>query len=144
MTSPGEPRRPPGRYDEERPLNRWVVVGAATVFAVGVSFGAVRLYENFGGTVSTQTQRMVIADRSVLLEFDVVKDPARAAQCYLRAQDLRRNLIGSKTIVVPAGRKRTRVVETIDTTTRANLGEVLRCQLLPEGVSSPTPSPGQP
>ena len=133
------PRRPPGRYDEERPPNRWLVMGAATAFAVGVSFGAVRLYEDFGGRVTTQTQKMVIEDRRVLLEFDVVKKVDRAAECYLRAQDLDRVLVGEKRIVVPAGRRTTRVSETIDTTARANLGEVLRCRLLPEGSGSPEP-----
>jgi hypothetical protein len=128
----GEPRRPPGRYDEERPPNRWLVMAAATAFAVGVSYGAVRLYQDFGGSVSTQTQRMVISDDSVLLEFDVVKDEKRAAECYLRAQDIRRELIGERTIVVPAGKRRTRVTEVLPTTRRANVGEVLRCRLLPQ------------
>ena len=126
----GEPRRPEGRYDADPPPNRWVVMAAATAFAVGVSYGAVRLYQDFGGTVTTQTSKMVISDSSVLLEFDVVKDPDRAATCYLRALDLQRVLVGERTIEVPAGKRRTRVVETLPTERRANLGEVLRCRIV--------------
>jgi hypothetical protein len=127
----GGPRRPPGRYDEERPPNRWLVVGAAALFAVGVSLAVVRLYEDFGGNVANRTQVMDIRDDEVRLEFDVVKPVDRAARCYLRALDLDRNLIGEKTITVPAGQRTTRVTEVLPTERRANLGEVLRCQLLP-------------
>jgi Domain of unknown function (DUF4307) len=141
VTTPGEPRRPEGRYDEQRPPNRWFVIIGAALFGVGVTFGVVRLYDDFGGRVDVAVQRMVIADRSVTLEFDVVKQTDRAAQCYLRAQDVDRNLLGELRVLVPAGKRTTRLTEVVETTRRANLGEVLRCQLLPEGTTTLPPAP---
>jgi hypothetical protein len=54
-------------------------------------------------------------------------DPDSSVTCIVRARDREGREVGRTTVDVPAGRASTVITSTIETTARANLGEVQEC-----------------
>jgi hypothetical protein len=74
----------------------------------------------------------VTTDRTVRVQFEVDKSPGRDAVCTLRARNSAGEEVGRRDVNVPAvpsGPRRTVLEETLQTSDRAIVGEVLECRL---------------
>jgi hypothetical protein len=131
MTTPTGLRRPPGRYDERRPLPRPVIVGGALVLVLalaGFSFVAYRHY-SAGRTPFTNLDYKVQSDHAVLVRFQVVKDAGKTVQCVLQARDRDNTEVGSLvTTIGPSESGTVTRALLVTTRRRAVAGEVLSCR----------------
>ncbi len=76
----------------------------------------------------TTTGFQVLDDRTMTVTFQITKPPEVTAICTIQAQDLRKNVVGSTTITVPAGTARVSdQTATVRTTTQAFAGLVHDC-----------------
>jgi len=136
VPSPPPVRRPPGRYDEPTSPGRRVAVAFGLGFAVLVTMLAVKVYRQYGvGEVQLQVRGFrVESDALVRVQFEVGKDPARAADCRLQARGRDGGVTGSAVVRVDPradGGRTTRVDYPLPTGSRASTGEVLGCRLVP-------------
>lgn len=133
MTTTAGLRRPPGRYDERRPLPRAVVVGGALVLVlllVVFSFLAYQHYAERRTPFSTVTYR-VDSDHAVTIRFQVARDAGRTVQCLLQARDRDGSDVGSLVATVGPGSGTETRSAVVPTTRRAVVGEVLSCRPAP-------------
>ena len=129
-TSPGL-RRPPGRYDEPRPLPSWARVGGG-VLLVGalLAFSFVGYRHWAGGRAPFTNDGFAVgSDSAVTVRFSVVVEAHQQVQCLLQARDRDNREVGSTVVTVSSGTSRT-VHRSVAVTTirRAVTGEVLSCR----------------
>ena len=124
------PRRPPGRYDERRPLPRAVLVTGGSVLGLALIALAYAGYSRFStnrvqyGTLGYK----VVDDSSTQIRFQVDKDLTETVRCQLIARDADHTDVGSRTVTVgPAERQTVITTSTVETTRRAKSGEVVGC-----------------
>ncbi|MGB3827313.1 MAG: DUF4307 domain-containing protein [Ornithinimicrobium sp.] len=113
---------------------RWWIVGAAGVSvmtALAIWFGVA----SATGKVNwTNTGFEVTSSQEVQVRFDLSRDPSRAVQCVLEAQDESHFVVGRTTTVVdPADSSRSRHVATVRTAGPAVSGYVDRCDYVDPG-----------
>jgi Domain of unknown function (DUF4307) len=125
---------PPGRYGRRRSGRRRPVVPIiALVLVVGASLLlSVRLFQQFG---QTDYEPQIVgwsepSDAVMTIEFKVRVPAGQAAECVLRARDYDGFEVGRRTVIVhPEGDGRTiDAKETVPTTARASVGDVVACQ----------------
>ena len=131
MTSSPGLRRPPGRYDEARPLPTWARVGGAVLLVgalLGFSFVGYRHYVH-GRAPFTNLGYSVASDAEVRVRFSVVVEAHQEVRCLLQARDLDNAEVGSAVVHVRSETSRTVTREdTVPTKRRAVAGEVLSCR----------------
>ena len=125
---------PPGRYGRRRSGGRRRVLPVALLVLVVVAsvLLSVRLYQQFGET-SYKAQIVgwtATTATTMNIEFTVQVPAGRAASCVLRARDYGGNELGRRTVVVrPTGDATSvRAKESVTTTAKASVGDVLGCQ----------------
>ncbi|HEU0103778.1 MAG TPA: DUF4307 domain-containing protein [Mycobacteriales bacterium] len=108
-----------------------VVLG--TLAALVSLVAAVLLFRAFGASTEVgfgARGYVVQSDRSVQVEFEVVKDPARTAVCSVRARDRTGVEVGNSLVRVgPSDRRRSIVRYELATSGRAASGELTSCEL---------------
>jgi hypothetical protein len=124
-------RRPPGRYGDDRRGGRAAVVGTVVL---GVVFTAAVIA--LGWTLSRPDIQVqlraydVVDDRTVEVVAVVRRaDPDAALVCVLRARDAAGREVGRRTVPVAPGRTEVVVRESLTTTSRAVLGELVQCRV---------------
>ena len=131
------PVYPPGRYGRRRDGRRHLAVPILfALLILGLSvLVAVRLYRQYGDprydpqivgwTDVTATQ--------MTIRFTVRVPPGGAAACLLRARTYDGAEVGSRTVTVAATGDNTTIdaSETVPTSARAAVGEVVRCRPAP-------------
>ena len=126
------PRRPPGRYDERRPLPKAVLVAGGTVLALALLALAYGGYHRFS---SDRVQYGLIGykvtdDATTQIRFQVDKDLTQTVQCQLVARDGDHVSVGTRTVTVgPAERQTVVTTSAVTTTRRAKTGEVVGCAI---------------
>ena len=128
------PAFPPGRYgrrrDGRRRLFAPLVFGAA-VLTVSVLF-ALRLYDQYGDP--DYDAQIVgwsdVTETAMTIRFRVRLPAGSPADCVLRARTYDGAEVGRRTVRVPAAPDATtvEVSETVPTTVRASVGDVVRCR----------------
>lgn len=125
MSSPHPPRPAAASGRTQVVLS---VVGAL----VGLVF-ALAFYANRGPDTSAATQArgyVITSDSSVTVEFELAREPGRAATCLIRARGEAGTEVGRRQFPVPASARRSVVVrEPLPTSARAATGEVVGCRL---------------
>jgi hypothetical protein len=124
---------PPGRYGRRRDGRRrlFAPIAFAVVVSATIGFLALRLYDNYGDP--DYDSQIVgwsdVTDSRMTIEFTVLVPPGGSATCGLRARNYEGAEVGRATVTVTAeGSARTiDAHETVSTTARAAVGEVLRC-----------------
>ena len=131
MTSPSALRRPPGRYDDPRPLPTWARVGGAALVVVALvafSFVGYRHWAN-GRAPFTNDGFSVDSDTAVTVRFSVVVEAHHTVRCGLQARDRDNTEVGSKVVTLTSGTSRTlHRSERFATAHRAVAAEVLSCR----------------
>jgi len=129
----GSPVFPPGRYGRRRSGRRRRALPTILLALViaGSVLVSVRLYHQYG---QTDYQAQIVgwntpSDAQLTIRFTVRVPAGRAASCTLRARDFDGNTLGQRDVVVrPAGDATTiEAEETVSTTARAVVGDVLGC-----------------
>jgi hypothetical protein len=126
------PPLPEGRYG--RPPRRWLRLVAIFVAgllgtAAAVWFGWVALYHADPPVRATVVRYEVTSPTSVEVTFELIKDPAVAAVCVVRARNEPGEEVGRRAIRVAAGGPRQRLLtESLATRDTAVVGEVRECQ----------------
>ncbi len=108
-------------------LRWWVVgvVGVSVMTALAIWFGVASAV---GKVNWTNTGFEVTSNTEVQVRFDLSRDPSRAVQCVLEAQDESHFVVGQTTTVVPAGEaSRSRHVAVVRTAGPAVTGYVETC-----------------
>ncbi|WP_239162799.1 DUF4307 domain-containing protein [Paractinoplanes rishiriensis] len=128
------PAFPPGRYGRRRSGRRRPVlpiIALAVVLAASALL-SVRLYERYG---QLDYRAQIVGwqeptDTRMIIKFTVRVPAGRSASCVLRARDFEGNEVGQRTAVVSPepGETTIRAEEPVDTTERASVGDVIRCQ----------------
>jgi len=129
------PAFPPGRYGRRRSGRRRSIVPIAVLVLViaGSLALSTRLYQQYG---KTDYEAQIVgwdakpaADR-LTIEFKVRVPAGEAASCVLRARDYDGFEVGRRQVVVrPSGDATTiDARETVTTTARASVGDVLGCE----------------
>jgi hypothetical protein len=125
---------PPGRYGRRRAGKRPPIAGivVAVVVVVACLLVTVRLYHRYG---QTDYQAQIVgwqepSDQQTIIKFTVRVPAGGAASCVLRARDFNGNEVGRRTVVVRAEGADTGIdaEETVPTTTRSSVGEVVGCE----------------
>ena len=134
MSSDSIRRRPAGRYDPVRSPTLRAALIFGLVFGVVVTFGAVKVYKQYGGLeVSSRSgSYLALSDTAVRISFEVTVRDGKAATCLVRSRDRTGAETGSADVPVPArtdGGKKTELTYVLATKARAVTGEVLRCRL---------------
>ncbi|MFI5890771.1 DUF4307 domain-containing protein [Actinoplanes sp. NPDC051513] len=126
---------PPGRYGRRREGRRRPVL-PIVVLALVVAVSAllsVKLYQRYG---QTDYQAQIVGwqepgETTMTIKFTVQVPAGEAAECVLRARDYGGYEVGRRTVVVkPADASSTTIEaeESVTTTKRASVGDVLGCQ----------------
>ena len=134
MSSDSIRRRPAGRYDPVRSPSLKVAIVFGLVFGVVVTFGAAKVYKQYGGLeVSYRSGAyLALSDTAVRISFEVTVRDGKAATCLVRARERSGAETGSADVPIPArtdGGKKTQLTYVLTTKARAVTGEVLRCRL---------------
>ncbi|GAA4597787.1 hypothetical protein BJY16_002475 [Actinoplanes octamycinicus] len=126
---------PPGRYGRRRDGRRrrpLALIVAAVVFGVGALGLTWAYYQKFG---QTNYSPEIIgwnepADTAMVIKFRVRVPAGETASCVLRARDYQGYELGTRTVTVPApdGGGEVVVAETVPTTARASVGDVMSCR----------------
>jgi hypothetical protein len=124
---------PAGRYGRRRDGRRrlFAPIAFAVVVALLAGLLAVRLYRRYGDP--DYDAQIVgwsdVTDSRITIEFTVLVPPGGAAKCGLRARSYEGAEVGQATVRVEAedGQRTIRARETVSTTARAAVGEVVRC-----------------
>jgi hypothetical protein len=125
---------PPGRYGRRRegrrrPLVPVLFAVATLLVLVGL---AVRLYGQYGDpTYDAQVIRYTgITDSRITVDFTVRVPAGGAAACALRARAYDGSEVGRRTVTVTASANARLITasETVPTTAKAFIGEVVRCR----------------
>ena len=123
-------RRPPGRYDEPKPLPRPLLYAGAGVGAVVLIAFAYFGYSRFatGRTTFGLTAYQVVDDTHVQVTFEVHKALDATVVCALVARDKDNVTVGRQDVTVgPAERDPARATERFTTTHRAATVVVTSC-----------------
>jgi hypothetical protein len=131
MTTSAAPRRPPGRYDEPKPLGRPVLIsGAVVLIGVLVVIAYVAFTYYSGNRITfTEDGYTIRSDKDIRLTFTVTKDEDQYVECELQARDGDQVEVGF--LLVTIGESDSANVETtsdIPTKRRASGAEVLSCR----------------
>jgi hypothetical protein len=131
-TSPGL-RRPPGRYDEPRPLSRPVLLGGAALLVAALVGLALVGWRHYATSRTPYTNLgYTLSERAVVVRFSVVKDAGKTVQCLLQARDRDNAEVGSLvTTIGPDGSGTLERAVSVPTTRQAVAGEVLSCRPAP-------------
>jgi hypothetical protein len=124
---------PPGRYGRRRDGKRRLALPIVFAVAIVVAVVAItfRAYSQWGGT--DYDAQIVgwdkVTDSQLTIEFRVTLPAGATAECLLRARDYDGAQVGSRTVSVRAnpGETSIQVAEVVPTTSRASVGDVLRC-----------------
>jgi hypothetical protein len=130
MTTHTGLRRPPGRYDEPRPLPRPVLVGGAVLLVAALVGFAFFAYQHYA-KARTQFSNLgyQVTETGVSVRFQVVKDAGKKVQCVLQARDGNNVEVGSLVVTIgPEGSGAVTKASFVPTTRRAVAGEVLSCR----------------
>jgi hypothetical protein len=108
------------------------ILALAVVLAASVLL-SVRLYQRYG---QLDYRAQIVGwqqptDARMMIKFTVRVPAGQPASCVLRARDFEGNQVGLRTVVVrpEPGETTIRAEEPVDTTERASVGDILRCQL---------------
>src|SRR5688500_6271586 len=124
---------PPGRYGRRRDGRRRLLLPALLAVVVGIAavFLVVRLYGQYGDPdYDAQIVGWAdVTDKQLTIRFRVRVPAGGAATCGLRARDYAGAEVGRRTVTVTAKDSATRIEadEVVTTTSRAAVGEVVRC-----------------
>lgn len=125
---------PPGRYGRRRDPGRrpWVPVLVAVAMLGACLLLGVKLYGQYGDpTYDAQVISYTgVTDTQVLIEFTVRVPPGGSATCALRARSFDGADVGhlDVTVTAAANEQQIRATHPVPTTSRAFIGEVLRCR----------------
>jgi hypothetical protein len=129
-----DPAYPPGRYGRRRDPGRrpWVpVLVAVAILGASVLLG-VKLYGQYGDPAydAQVISYTGITDTQVMIEFTVRVPPGGSATCALRARSYDGADVGrvEVTVTAAADERQIRASRPVPTTSRAFIGEVLRCR----------------
>ena len=126
---------PPGRYGHRREGRRRPVV-PIIILAIVLAASAllsVKLYQRYG---QTDYQAQIVGwqpptDTAMTIKFTVKVPAGKPAECVLRVRDYGGNEVGRRTVVVKpadAGATSIEADETVTTTKRGSVGDVMGCQ----------------
>ena len=124
---------PPGRYGRRRDGRRRLLVPAllAVLLAIAAVLVAVRLYGQYGDPAydAQIVGWSQVTDKQLTIRFTVRVPAGGSAVCGLRARDYGGAEVGRRTVTVTAedARRSIDASETVTTTGRAAVGEVVRC-----------------
>ncbi|GIF06547.1 DUF4307 domain-containing protein [Actinoplanes siamensis] len=126
---------PPGRYGRRREGGRrrtLPIIVAAVVFGIAALGVAWAYYQKFG---QTDYHPEIIGwneptDAEMVIKFSVRVPAGETASCVLRARDYQGYELGTRTVTVPAraGGGEVVVSETVPTTARGSVGDVMSCR----------------
>ncbi|WP_306215056.1 DUF4307 domain-containing protein [Actinoplanes sp. RD1] len=124
---------PPGRYGRRRDGRRRLLgpIVFALVIATAVGALSVRLYGQYGDP--NYDAQIIgwgdVTDTSMTIRFSVRVPAGGSAMCGLRARDYDGYEVGRRTVTVSAKGDDTTIeaAETVTTTARASVGDVIRC-----------------
>ncbi len=107
---------------------RWWTIGVVAVVlmsALAVWFG---ISATAGRVHWVDTGYQVVSDRQVDVRFDLRRDPSRAVDCELEAQDFSHTVVGRTTVTVPpSDSSPSRHGMSVETATGAITGYVSEC-----------------
>ncbi|MFF5084052.1 DUF4307 domain-containing protein [Actinoplanes sp. NPDC000266] len=124
---------PPGRYGRRRSGRRRLVLPILVLVVVLAAslVLSLKLYQRFG---QTDYDAQIVGwseptDKEMVIEFRVRVPAGGAASCVLRARDYDGFEVGRQTVVVrpEAGETDIEAKETVPTTARGSVGDVLGC-----------------
>jgi hypothetical protein len=124
---------PPGRYGRRRDGRRRLLapIILAVVVAIVAVLLAVRLYGQYGDPAydAQIVGWSEVTDTRMTIEFTVRVPAGGSATCGLRARSYDGAEVGRRTVTVTAksAERTIKASETVQTTERAAVGEVLRC-----------------
>jgi hypothetical protein len=128
---------PPGRYGRRRAVGRrksLPMIVAAVLFGIAALGLTWAYYQKYG---QTDYSPEIIgwnepADTQMVIKFRVRVPAGEAASCVLRARDVQGYELGTRTITVPApsGGGEVVVTESVPTTARGAVGDVMSCRPL--------------
>jgi len=124
---------PPGRYGRRRDGRRRLLMPALLAVLVGIAgvLLAVRLYHQYGDPAydAQIVGWSEVTDKQLTIRFTVRVPAGGSATCGLRARDYHGAEVGRRTVTVTAKEAATTIhaAETVPTTSRAAVGEVVRC-----------------
>jgi len=131
MTETPALRRPPGRYDDRRPLPRPLLHTLLGVLGLALLLGTYAAWDRYSsGRVPFSVRGYeVVDDRTVEIRFEVHKAPSSTVTCFLRALGTEKQVVGSEEVEVgPSDDAPVRVTHRLATSARAVTGEVSRCR----------------
>ena len=124
---------PPGRYGRRRDGRRRLLVPTLLAVLLGIAavLVAVRLYGQYGDPAydAQIVGWSQVTDKQLTIRFTVRVPAGGSAVCGLRARDYGGAEVGRRTVTVTAedARRSIDASETVTTTARAAVGEVVRC-----------------
>ncbi|MGB8651327.1 MAG: DUF4307 domain-containing protein [Mycobacteriales bacterium] len=126
------PRRPPGRYDERRPVPRGVlIVGAAVLglLLVGLAYTGYSRFARNDQPTWTTIGYTVVDDTAVDVRFEVRKALTATVECLVQARDRDGVQVASDLVRVgPSDRGTVTTVHRLATPRRAVIGEITGCR----------------
>ena len=128
------PRRPPGRYDEPKPLPRPVLYGGLALLVVALTAGSWLAYHRYSqGRVSYATLfSTVVSDTETSVRFQLRKSSDSTVRCFLNAVDRDHTEVGAASVDIGPDRSGLiTMTSTVPTTARAAGGQVLSCRQVP-------------
>jgi hypothetical protein len=130
MSTPTGLRRPPGRYDEPRPLTRPVLLGGAALLVAALMGFAFVAYQHYASTrVEFSDLGYQVSDTGVAVRFQVVKGAGKKVECVLQARDRNNVEVGSLVVTIgPEGSGAVTKSSFVPTSRPAVAGEVLSCR----------------
>lgn len=120
--------RRPATGTDPAARRRWWTIGVVAVVlmsALAVWFG---ISATSGRVHWVDTGYQVVSDRQVDVRFDLRRDPDRAVECELEAQDFSHTVVGRTLVTVPpSDSSPSRHVMSVETATAAVTGYVSEC-----------------
>jgi hypothetical protein len=124
-------RRPPGRYDDRRPLPKPAVVALLAGLGVALLIGTYAAWDRYssGRVPFSVLGYEVLSDQAVEVRFEVHKAPSSTVTCLVRARGRDGGFVASEQVEVgPSQSGPVRVTHRLTTSARAVNGEVARCR----------------